>query len=192
MKRSDLEHIIRAAGAIANDQEIVIVGSQAILGPFPDPPPLLVRSIEADVFPLHHPERAEVIDGAIGEGSAFHQSFGYYAQGVDESTATLPAGWRDRLVRVSNANTNGFSGLCLEVHDLAVSKYVAGREKDREFTHELAKRRMIEKAILLARLHVTPISEALSTVVKARIERDFVGQRRTDTASRATRNKGKS
>jgi hypothetical protein len=33
------------------------------------------------------------LDGAIGELSVFHQSFGYYAHGVDDTTATLPAGW---------------------------------------------------------------------------------------------------
>jgi hypothetical protein len=38
MKRSELEHLIRAAGSIANDSEIVVIGSQAILGQFPDAP----------------------------------------------------------------------------------------------------------------------------------------------------------
>lgn len=36
MKRSELEHIIRASGEIAGDDEIVIIGSQAILGQFPN------------------------------------------------------------------------------------------------------------------------------------------------------------
>ena len=41
-------------------------------------------------------EKSELIDGAIGELSQFHQTFGYYAHGVDQTTATLPAGWADR------------------------------------------------------------------------------------------------
>lgn len=69
-------------------------------------------------------------DGAIGEGSRFHKEFGYYAQGVDQHTAVLPRRWRDRLVPVSNPNTAGVVGLCLEVSDLAISKYIAGRPKD--------------------------------------------------------------
>src|SRR5207253_5713772 len=105
MTRSELEHIIRAAGAIARDREIVVIGSQAVLGQYPDAPAALLASMEADVFPLNHPERADKIDGAIGEGSRFHEQFGYYAQGVGESTATLPKGWRKRLVRVRNENT---------------------------------------------------------------------------------------
>lgn len=130
MTRSELEHLIRAAGAIAEDSEIIVIGSQSILGQFPDAPRALLRSAEADVYPRNHPERADLIDGSIGEGSNFHETFGYYAQGVGEETATLPKGWKARLVRISNANTAGTSGLCLEVHDLAISKYAAGREKD--------------------------------------------------------------
>jgi hypothetical protein len=180
MKRSDLEHLIRAAGAIANDREIIIIGSQSVLGQFPNAPALLLRSIEADLYPLHHPERADMIDGAIGEGSAFHQSFGYYAQGVGENTAVLPSGWRDRLVAVNNANTNGVTGLCLEIHDLAISKYVAGREKDREFTRELVRHGMLDKRTLLARLPATSLGDALRGVVQARIDRDFVERARKE------------
>src|SRR6185437_13092208 len=105
MTRSGLERIIRAAGAIAKDGEIVVIGSQAILGEYPDAPPALLASMEAGVFPLNHPERADRIEGAIGEGSRFHEEFGYYAQAVSASTATLPKGWRRRLVRVHNQNT---------------------------------------------------------------------------------------
>ncbi len=173
MKRSDLEHVIRAAGAIADDREIVVIGSQSVLGSFPEASGLLVRSIEADVYPRNHPERTDLVDGAIGEGSAFHELFGYYAQGVDAQAATLPAGWRDRLIPVNNANTNGITGLCLEIHDLAISKYVAGREKDREFTRELAKRRLTSAPTLLKRLERTGLSKELHAVVKARIKRDF-------------------
>lgn len=176
MKRSELEHVIRAAGSIADDSEIVVIGSQAILGQFPDAPVALLASAEADVFPRNRPELADLIDGSIGEGSAFHELYGYYAQGVGEGTAVLPAGWRDRLVRVSTPNTSGITGLCLEVHDLAISKYVAGREKDLEFTRELAKHRMIEKATLEARLRDTKVVESLRRVVVGRIERDFPGR----------------
>jgi hypothetical protein len=173
MKRSELEHVIRAAGAIANDPEIVIIGSQSVLGQFPDAPSSLLVSAEADVFPRNHPERSDAIDGGIGEGSPFHSLYGYYAQGVDERTATLPRGWRDRLVSIRNANTLGITGLCLEVHDLAISKYVAGREKDFVFTRELVKHEMVQRDTLLARARDTELSSSLHKLVKSRIERDF-------------------
>jgi len=173
MKRSELEHLIRAAGAIADDSEIVIIGSQSILGQFPSAPAALLASMEADVFPRHRPELADVIDGSIGEGSAFHELYGYYAQGVSERTAVLPSGWTDRLVRISNPNTNDVSGLCLDVHDLAISKYVAGRPKDLEFTRELARHRMTSRETLLERLAHTDVSPALRELVSARIAGHF-------------------
>lgn len=187
MKRSELEHIIRAAGSIADDSEIVVIGSQAILGQFPDAPTALLASAEADVFPRNHPELAGLIDGSIGEGSAFHELYGYYAQGVGEGTAVLPSGWRDRLVHVRNPNTLGITGLCLEVHDLAISKYVAGREKDLEFTRELAKHRMTDKATLLARLRETKVPDALRAVVMGRVERHFLGRGAPKTRSSRSR-----
>jgi len=173
MKRSELEHLIRAAGSIANDPEIVVIGSQSILGQFPNAPASLLVSAEADMFPLNHPELSDLIDGSIGEGSPFHALYGYYAQGVDEKTATLPNGWRGRLVKISTPNTVGVTGLCLEVHDLAISKYVAGRDKDREFTRELAQRIMVRRDVLMTRERETELSAELRKLVKARIERDF-------------------
>ena len=178
MKRSELEHLIRAAGSIANDAEIVVIGSQSILGQFPNAPSPLLVSAAADLFPLHHPERAELIDGSIGEGSSFHELFGYYAQGVGEQTAILPKGWRDRLIRIANPNTRGVTGLCLEVHDLAISKHVASREKDLEFTRELARQGMTDSKTLLARLKQTDVQKELRTIIEARIRRDAAQRRK--------------
>src|SRR6516225_1294556 len=78
MTRQQLEHIIRAAAANADVRDVVIVGSQAILGAFPDAPAELLESMEADVFPKDDPQRSNVIDGAMGEMSLFHATFGYY------------------------------------------------------------------------------------------------------------------
>lgn len=175
MKRFELEHLIRAAGRIARDREIVVIGSQAVLGQFPDAPAALLASMEADVYPRNHPERADLIDGAIGEGSAFHEQYGYYAQGVGESTATLPTGWRARLVRVKNPNTEGVAGLCLEVHDLAISKYVAGRPKDLAFTRALARHAMTREQTLRERASATRLEPARLKLVRGRIRRDFAG-----------------
>src|SRR6202020_1566395 len=104
MQRPQLEHIIRAAAGITGAAEIVIIGSQAVLGQFPNAPDELLVSIEADVFTFRNPADADLIDGSIGEGSPFHQTFGYYAHGVAEETAILPAGWKDRLIKLRNAN----------------------------------------------------------------------------------------
>lgn len=173
MTRSELEHIIRAAGAIAEDGEIVVIGSQSILGQFPRAPVALLASMEADVYPRSHPERADLIDGSIGEGSHFHETFGYYAQGVSPETAVLPSGWEQRLVRISNENTRQVTGLCLESNDLALSKYAAGREKDLEFTAALAMHGLTDESTLRQRLKALSVAPAARSLIAARITRDF-------------------
>lgn len=173
MQRSELEHIIRASGDVAQDDEIVIIGSQSILGQFPNAPMRLLVSMEADIYPRHNPELAGRVDAAIGEGSSFHEVHGYYAQGVGPETARLPSGWEDRLVVVKNENTNGIAGLCLEVHDLAVSKLVAGRSKDLEFIQELIRHEMIRKKTMLTRLAETDLRNAESSRISSKIEAMF-------------------
>jgi len=91
MTREELEHIIRASGDVTDEYEFIVVGSQSILGPVPRPEEVFTMSAEADIYPLRAPELAEKIEGALGEGSQFHKTFGYYAQGVGPETAVLPA-----------------------------------------------------------------------------------------------------
>jgi hypothetical protein len=170
MRRSELEHIIRASGDVSQDDEIVVIGSQSILGQFPDAPIRLLASMEADVYPIHKPELASEIDVAIGEGSSFHETHGYYAQGVGPETAVLPSGWQDRVVIVRNENTNGIAGLCLEVHDLVIAKFVAGRYKDHEFIQELIRHEMIRKDISLSRLAETELQEGETSRINSKIE----------------------
>jgi len=173
MQRSELEHLIRASGEIAGDDEIIVIGSQSILGQFPNAPVRLLVSMEADIYPKNKPERADMVDGAIGEGSSFHELHGYYAQGVGENTAVLPKGWRSRLVIVNNENTNGVTGLCLEVHDLAISKLIAQRLKDIEFVQGLVLHDMIQNETMLSRLEETDLQESIRSRIQSRIDSLF-------------------
>jgi len=158
LRRAELEHVLRAAAAVTEDDDIVVVGSQAILGQFPDAPAALLVSREVDVYPRNRPERTDEIDGSLGDGSYFDSTFGYYAHAVGPETATLPAGWEERLVPVSNENTGGATGWCLEVHDLLLSKCAAGRERDWEFAEEALRHRLADAAELRDRLRDLPIA----------------------------------
>ena len=169
MKRSELEHIIRAAGSIANAQELVVIGSQAILGTIPEPPDEFTASVEADVYPTNDPGKADLIDGSIGEKSPFHDTFGYYAHGVRPETATLPANWKSRLVRIRNQNTNQVTGLCLSVADLVISKLAAGREKDLDFVRVVFHRGLLKPAEAEAVLAELPLS--VEQVIRPRLAR---------------------
>ena len=86
-----------------------------------------------------------MIDGSIGELSPFHEQFGYYAHGVGPETAVLPAGWKERLVAVSNGNTGGVTGLCLHPADLAISKMIAGCEKDLDYVGILLQQGLVDE-----------------------------------------------
>jgi hypothetical protein len=76
VRRQDLEHIVRAAADVTGDREIIVVGSQAILGQHPNAPRRAERK---------HRRSYRIVPG---------------------------------------------------VHDLLISKCVAGRERDWEFAEE--------------------------------------------------------
>lgn len=171
MTREDLEHIIRASAEITDQYEFFIVGSQSILGPVPNPPEVFTVSMEADIYPKEAPELAEKIDGAIGEGSRFHETYGYYAQGVGPQTAVLPNDWKSRVCRVQNANTNDRVGYCLDVLDLFLSKAAAGREKDRGFCMAMLAHGYVKPAQVLALVPTMPIDSHEQRRLRAAIHR---------------------
>jgi len=174
MNRSQLEHIIRAAGSIADDHEIVVLGSTSIFGQFPDIPAEFLQSIEADIFPKNKPHMSDTIDGCIGELSPFHESFGYYAHGVGKETANnLPKGWDERLVPVKNENTRGVTGWCLEIHDLVAGKYVSGREKDLQFNSLVIGNGLVSQAILVKRVDELQVDIDLKKEIQQRLMADF-------------------
>jgi hypothetical protein len=148
MNIKQLEHILRACSAIAECREIIVVGSQALLATHSDALEELLRSMEVDCYLLDDPAKADLIDGFIGELSPFHETYGYYAHGVGPETAALPAGWRGRAVRLESENTGGAVGLCLSPADLAVSKLLAGREKDVEFVRQMLRAKIVTEAAL--------------------------------------------
>jgi uncharacterized nucleotidyltransferase DUF6036 len=170
MRRSELEHVIRAAAAVAEDEEIVVIGSQSILGQYPDAPPSLVASLEADVYPRNHPERIDEIDGSLGDGSYFDSTYGYFAHAVGPETATLPGGWEGRLIPVRNPNTGGATGWCLEIHDLLLSKCVAGRERDWEFVEDALRHRLADPEELRHRAKDLPLPTARLAAVERTVE----------------------
>ncbi|CAN5552757.1 hypothetical protein BH20ACT19_BH20ACT19_09430 [soil metagenome] len=170
MLRHQLEHLIRACADLTDEDDIVVVGSQAIHGSHADPPPSLLLSIEADVYPRDRPDRADLIDGAIGEGSPFHSEFEYYAHGVGPETAKAPHGWEQRLVALSTPNTRGATGWCLEAHDLVLAKCVAGREKDWAFAAEAIRHGIVALVELEARVADLPVDRGARDAIAQHLE----------------------
>lgn len=191
MKRDELEHIIRASGEIAEVKKVIIFGSQSILAQFPDLSNLISEpdysqrsiliqnceilqgSIEADVMIPDSREKTELVEAVLGELSIFHDTFGYYAQGVDLSTSKLPQGWENRLIEVCNENTKGVSGMCLEIHDLIVSKLYANRGKDMSFFKAAVNLSLLSKETLFNRLKKVSISDSRKNKIENYIKKEF-------------------
>ncbi|WP_216654421.1 DUF6036 family nucleotidyltransferase [Nocardioides sp. zg-DK7169] len=131
-----------------DDPDVLVLGSQSILGTFDedDLPAEATASLEADVAFLNDPDRdkADRVEGTIGELSPFHDTNGYYAEGIHVSTAVLPRGWRDRLVGWGLVSSAPARPHFLDPHDLAVSKMVRLSEKDRLFVGALIEARMLD------------------------------------------------
>jgi hypothetical protein len=165
MRRDQLEHAIRTACQIIGAEAVIVVGSQAILGTVKEDvlPAAATMSVEVDILPIaatadETTRLSELIEGVAGEFSPFEQLHGFSLDGVDLNTAVLPEGWRDRLVRVQNANTAApsgspqFTGWCLDKEDLCVSKLAAFREKDRNFVGALISAHVVDVELMLQRL----------------------------------------
>ena len=157
MTREQLEHAIRAVCDVSGDTEIIVIGSQSILGEFPEAPAALRQSTEIDVILKNRPEMTENVEGALGELSSFHHTHDFYVHGVSPDTAVLPRGWEDRLIEVRSSSTRLNRGWCLQGYDLAASKLVAFREKDREFVRVLLAERLLRAPILRDRIGELPI-----------------------------------
>ncbi|HEY1457995.1 MAG TPA: DUF6036 family nucleotidyltransferase [Solirubrobacteraceae bacterium] len=161
MRAYQFEHVLAAAAQITGQDEFVVIGSQAILGSHSEPPEELLQSMEADLYPLNDPEAADLIDGALGDGSPFQAAFGYYAHGVGPETAKAPAGWQGRLVRWDIQPRPGSDlaavAWCLEAHDLVLAKCAAGRDRDWEYAREAIRAGVVQGEVLLARVHELPL-----------------------------------
>jgi hypothetical protein len=179
MKKREVDHVLRAAGRITGEKQFIIIGSQSLHGKYPDLPDSLVKSFEVDLIASKNADRTEWLN-VIGVHSPFHESFGYYADPVDHKTATLPKGWKGRLVNLPVGDTEGVQGLCLDPHDLAIAKYVARREKDVVFTRELVKRGIVSRDRLLALLDQTSVSEEVRGRIHTHIAKDFGVQKELD------------
>jgi Nucleotidyltransferase of unknown function (DUF6036) len=169
MRRDQLEHAIRTACQIIERPEVIVVGSQAILGTFREDqlPAEATMSIEVDILPIADDNAetsrlADLIEGVAGEFSPFEELHGFSIDGVDLETAVLTDGWRDRLVKLQNANTAApsgqpqFTGWCLDKEDLCVAKLCALREKDRNFVAALLDADMVAAAVIADRLAEVP------------------------------------
>lgn len=163
MNLEQFHHGIRAARDVLQHQgasgALVIMGSQSILASYSAMvlDSALMMSAEVDIMPIAA-DRDEInrlsdqLDGSLGQESHFHESFGFHVDGISIETSVLPNGWVDRLIPEVDPSS-GATGWCLDPHDLAVAKLIAGRPKDNEFVDILVVQRLIDPTVVREGLH---------------------------------------
>ena len=175
MKREELEEAIRHATRITEQREVLVIGSQAILGSYDETqlPERATLSEEVDIAPITDDEEytlATLIDVNLGEWSQFHVDHGFYVQGVNVATAVLPNGWEARTVQVAPDGPGGPLARCLDPHDLCAAKLVRGEGKDLEFVGALVEVGLISPASLVRICKKLPVSDSRRDVAIRRAQ----------------------
>jgi hypothetical protein len=182
----DLERAVRAIALEFKTDTIFIIGSQGILLAWPTAPPLMRTSPEIDAYPANAkdweaqekskhpdelPEASEHIDALFGSGSQFHRTHGFYIDGVDEHTATLPAGWRTRAVaRQIDIGNRTVTAIAPCPEDLIVSKLARLDDKDRSFIEAYDSERPLDLSLIEERIRLSnlepPVAERASAYIQ--------------------------
>ena len=175
MKRRELEEAIRHATAVTEQREVLVIGSQAILGSYDETqlPERATLSEEVDIAPITDDEDytlATLIDANLGEWSQFHMDHGFYVQGVNVTTAVLPNGWETRTVQLAPDGPNGALARCLDPHDLCAAKLVRGDEKDLEFVAALVEAGLIDPVSLVRICKKLPVTETRRSITIQRAQ----------------------
>jgi hypothetical protein len=159
MIKRELELALQKAGILAREREFIVFGSQAILGLMDSPPKACLGSMEVDLYPKTNYQAVLLINAKLGRRSSFSKQHGYFVDCVTPDLATLPDGWTERLVPFQTENTGGITGWCLEIHDLAISKLAASREKDLKYIRVLLRHKLVNPAVIENRLQDLPVNE---------------------------------
>lgn len=174
----DLQRAVRAIVREFKTDAVFIIGSQAILMSWPDAPEVMRGTPEIDAYPDNARlweieegrkdegpalEASEHIHGLFGEGSLFHHTHGFYIDGVDEGTAKLPRGWRQRAV-VKRLNIDGrmVRVIAPAPDDLIVSKLARLDDKDKTFVETYHRERPLDFRLIEKRIADTELDPAVA------------------------------
>jgi hypothetical protein len=160
MELSDLQELFAEARKLTGQDEFVVVGSLSILGIVKgsDVPAPMLMSIDVDCFTRHGPEQVEAVHGALGAGSAFEASHGFYLDWISPKVPTLPRQWEHRLLRIPMEQ--GIVAFFLDPNDAAVSKYARGESRDREWIQAGLQAGLLSAPIIESRFRETEFFDA--------------------------------
>lgn len=158
MTLAALQHLLRAASALAEDRQLLVLGFASLLASFPQlgqPDTPLAPTYDADICPRPFDDlTGTMLQEALGEDRAYHRRHGYHADILrDFILETLPRGWENRLVPLP-----GFpNAQAIDPHDLAAVKLLVGRPKDFSLLRELLAGSLLKPEIIRQRIDALPI-----------------------------------
>lgn len=158
MKRDDLRRLFARARALSGECDYVVFGSLAALGYAGELPPRMAMSLDVDAFGKSDPGRIFELAPALGQGSPFEASNGYYLDPISPGVATLPADWEERLVRIELEPR--LAAWFLEPNDAAVSKYARMEPRDREWIRAGLRAKILSLPIVESRFAQTVFLDA--------------------------------
>ena len=189
MTKSKLEIMLREAGILARDRDFFLFGSQSLRAVCANYPRDFPKTLEADLYPQHHPQAWSLLRRQMGRGSKFYRKHGVFLDCVDPALATLPDGWMERLIPFRTPRTGGVTAWCLEPHDLFASKLVAWREKDQQFLRAMLRHKLARRAIVLRRIDELPVSPSRREELRQLVAELAAEQRRGRMKSKSLRRK---
>lgn len=168
MTLAALQHLIRAASALAADRKFLVLGSASLLASFPElgeTSSPLAATYDADLCPEPFDELTGLmLEEALGENRAYFRRHGYHADVLRDSILeTLPQGWRGRLIPVPDCA----SAFALEPSDLAAVKLLVGRPKDLALVRQLHARGYLDAAVVGSRIACFDMPDELTSRLRA-------------------------
>lgn len=159
MNPEQLQRLVEATEKLLGPERIVVMGSSAFLGSFPEAASISEIETSRDVDLLLSPsseENARIAFEALGEGRTFSKKFGVHVDILRPDAAELlPKGWEDRLLPLDKSRII----FCLDAHDVGIAKLLAGRAKDMALLSELIRLGLLDWPILEDRLRETVMEE---------------------------------
>ena len=129
VRSKELYILIRHVSAVAQTAQPIIVGSQSLHAVTSQLPEIVRQSTECDfLFYGDLSAARERVNQTLGVFSDFQQAHGYWADALGLATVVLPPDWEQRLQPLLD-EAGEIVARCVEIHDVAISKFVAGRDK---------------------------------------------------------------
>lgn len=146
--------MFREVRTLSGHTDFVVIGSLSILGleesfAIPD---AMTLSNDIDCYTQADPGRIFDVVDALGENSPYHLASGVFLDAVSPDLASLPDGWKERLIKVER---EGLSVWFLESNDAALSKYARGEPRDRRWIKAGILAGVVSMPVVKARLGST-------------------------------------